>query len=228
MAIYNLHFHLRKWYYLTASLITFINKALLLLLLSRFSRVQLCATPQMAAHQAPLSLGFSRQEHRSGLPLPSPMHENEKWKVKSLSRVQLFATAWTAAYQAPPSMGFSRQEYWSGLPLPSLNKALVCIFSWLKCKPQPLFFWSICQGPRTRVPNLRDLIHDDLRWSWSNNRNKVHSKCSALESSQNHPLHSGLWKNCLPWNCSLVPERLGMAALKHLSKSHWWVGEGEG
>ena len=34
----------------------------------------------MAAHQAPPSLGFSRQEHWSGLPLPSPMHESEKWK----------------------------------------------------------------------------------------------------------------------------------------------------
>ena len=44
---------------------------LLLLPLSRFSRVGLCATP---------SLGFSRQKHWSGLPLPSPMHENEKWK----------------------------------------------------------------------------------------------------------------------------------------------------
>ena len=32
---------------------------LLLLLLSRFSRVRLCATPQTAAHQAPPSLGFS-------------------------------------------------------------------------------------------------------------------------------------------------------------------------
>ena len=50
---------------------------LLLLLLSHFSRVQLCATPKMAAHQAPLSLGFSRQEHWSGLPFPSPMHESE-------------------------------------------------------------------------------------------------------------------------------------------------------
>ena len=53
---------------------------LLLLLLSRFSRVRLCATPQMAGHQAPPSLGFSRQEHWSGLPFPSPMHESEKWK----------------------------------------------------------------------------------------------------------------------------------------------------
>ena len=32
----------------------------------------------MAAHQAPPSLGFSRQEHWSGLPFPSPMHEREK------------------------------------------------------------------------------------------------------------------------------------------------------
>ena len=31
----------------------------------------------MAAHQAPLSLGFSRQEHWSGLPFPSPVHESE-------------------------------------------------------------------------------------------------------------------------------------------------------
>ena len=36
--------------------------------------------PKMAAHQAPPSLGFSRQEHWSGLPFPSPMHESEKWK----------------------------------------------------------------------------------------------------------------------------------------------------
>ena len=41
----------------------------------------------MAAHQAPLSLGFFRQERWSGLPFPFPMHESEKWKVKSESEV---------------------------------------------------------------------------------------------------------------------------------------------
>ena len=51
---------------------------LLLLLLSRFSCVRLCVTPQMAAHQATLSLGFSRQEHWSMLPFSSPMRESEK------------------------------------------------------------------------------------------------------------------------------------------------------
>ena len=55
-----------------------IKLLLLLLLLSHFSSVRLCATPKMAAYQAPLSLGFSRQEHWSGLPFPSPMHESEK------------------------------------------------------------------------------------------------------------------------------------------------------
>ena len=48
-----------------------------LLLLSRFTCVRPCATPETAAHQAPPSLGFSRQEHWSGLLFPSPMRESE-------------------------------------------------------------------------------------------------------------------------------------------------------
>ena len=56
------------------------SRTWLLLLLSRFRCVQLSATPQTAAHQAPLSLGFSRQEHWSGLPFPSPGQWSEKWK----------------------------------------------------------------------------------------------------------------------------------------------------
>ena len=43
---------------------------LLLIPLSHFSRVRLCATP---------SLGFSRKEHWSGLPFPFPMNKSEKW-----------------------------------------------------------------------------------------------------------------------------------------------------
>ena len=90
----------------------------ILLLLSRFSRVRLCATPQTAAHQAPPSLGFSRQEHWSGLPFPSPMHESEKWK-------------WSRSVVSNPQRPYGLQptrllhpwdfpgEYWSGVPLPS-------------------------------------------------------------------------------------------------------------
>ena len=88
---------------------------LLLLLLSRFSRVWLCATPQTAAHQAPPSLGFSRQEYWSGLPFPSPMNA---CVLSRFNRVRLCVTPWRALHQAPLSTGFSRQEYWSGLPCP--------------------------------------------------------------------------------------------------------------
>ena len=44
---------------------------------------QSCPTlcdPIDGSHQAPPSLGFSRQEHWNGLPFPSPMHKSEKWK----------------------------------------------------------------------------------------------------------------------------------------------------
>ena len=44
----------------------------MLLLLSLFSHVRLCVTPWTVAHQAPLSPGFSRHEHWSGLPCPPP------------------------------------------------------------------------------------------------------------------------------------------------------------
>ena len=58
----------------------------MLLLLSRFSHVRLCATPQTAAHQAPPSLGFSRQEYWSGLPFPSPKRESEASVVPNSQR----------------------------------------------------------------------------------------------------------------------------------------------
>ena len=42
------------------------------------SCLTLCDPIKRKAYQAPPSLGFSRQEHWSGLPFPSPMHESEK------------------------------------------------------------------------------------------------------------------------------------------------------
>ena len=96
------------------------------------SCLTLCDT-RMAAHQAPPSLGFSRQEYWSGLPFPSSIlqcmkvkSESEKWKwshsvVSDSSRPH----GLTVAHQAPPSMGFPRQEYWSGVPLPSPLEAIM-------------------------------------------------------------------------------------------------------
>ena len=61
-----------------------IHTLLLLLLLSHFSHVRLCVTPWTAAYQAPPSMGFSRQEYWSGLPLPSP-GEGNSYPLKEMA-----------------------------------------------------------------------------------------------------------------------------------------------
>ena len=52
------------------------------------------------------------------------------------------------------------------------------------------------QPHRTRVPNLQDLMPNDLMWIWCNNNiNKVHDKCNVPEASWNHlflPFHGKL------------------------------------
>ena len=94
------------------------------------SRVWLPATPWTAAHQAPLSMGPSRREHWSGVPVMAHfsiiynillfiftrIYKRACVSAKLLQYVWLCVTRWTVAHQAPLSMGFSRQEYWSGLP----------------------------------------------------------------------------------------------------------------
>ena len=107
--------------------------------------------PCTVAHQAPLSMGFPRQEHWSGLPFPPPRNlpdpgiepasimssalggriftTSATWKGISshpgilihFSHVQLFAIPWTVIFQVPLSMGFSRQEFCNGLPCPPLG-----------------------------------------------------------------------------------------------------------
>ena len=103
-----------------AHLPVYFKSLLLLLLLSRFSRVRLCATPQTAAQRAPGSWDSPGKNTGVGCHFLLQCMK-VKSESKSLSCVRLLATPWTAAYQPPPSMGFSRQEYWSGVPLPSLQ-----------------------------------------------------------------------------------------------------------
>ena len=103
----------------------------ILLLLSHFSRARLCATPEMTAHQAPPSLGFSRQEHWSGLPFPSPVHESEKWKW---SRSVVSDSWWPHGLQPTRLLrpwdfpGKSTGVYFSSTILHKLNK--MALMTW--------------------------------------------------------------------------------------------------
>ena len=70
------------------------------------SHVWLFATPWTAAYQAPPSMGFSRQEYWSGLPLPSPTWgpSVQFSSVQFSHSVWLLATPWIAARQASLSI----------------------------------------------------------------------------------------------------------------------------
>ena len=58
------------------------------------SHVRLCATPWTAAHQAPPSMGFSRQEYWSGVPLPSPKHVVKRQQLTEI------LIPWTAVFSS--------------------------------------------------------------------------------------------------------------------------------
>jgi len=96
----------------------------LLLLLSRFSRVWLCDPRDGSPPGSPVP-GILQARTLEWVAISFSNAWKWKVKVKSLSRVRPSVTPWTAAYQAPPSMGFSRREYWSGVPSPS---PIECIY----------------------------------------------------------------------------------------------------
>ena len=98
--------------------------SILLLLLSHFSRVRLCATHRRQPTRLPRP--WDSPGKNTGVGCHFLLQPNALLLLLLLlsrfSRVRLYTTPWTAAYQAPPSPGFSRQEHWSGLPFPSLTK----------------------------------------------------------------------------------------------------------
>ena len=103
----------------------------------------------MAAQQAPPSLGFSRQEHWSGLPFPSPC-----MKVKSESEVtQSCPTLSDPLDCSPPGSsvhGILQARDWSGVPLPSLMSNAEVIH----LRPLRLLSTSQRTAPRTGSPFL--------------------------------------------------------------------------
>ena len=96
---------------------------LLLLLLSHFSRVRLCATPWQPTR---LLCPWDSPGKNIGVGCHFLLQSMHACMLSCFSRVRLCVTPWTAAHQAPLSMGLPRQEYWSGLPFPSTShRALV-------------------------------------------------------------------------------------------------------
>ena len=149
---------------------------LLLLLLSRFSRVRLCDLIDGSPPGSPVP-GILQARTLEWVAISFSNAWKWKVKVKLLSRVRLLATPWTAAYQAPLSMGFCRQEYWSGGPLPSpgymldlLNLPIEYIGwksnreDWEIKDISPSFSFSDCSPVGALFPLWLQLSHLDDLW----------------------------------------------------------------
>ena len=102
-----------------------------------FSRVWLLATPWTAAHQAPPSMGFSRQEYWSGMPLPSPKSMHRKLQTCLLSNLFLLQPPMPSSrcphsplpsLLGPVSHCPTRHPhlYPESTPAPSLPRAILC------------------------------------------------------------------------------------------------------
>ena len=85
--------------------------------LSRFSRVWLFVTPRTVAHQAPLSMGFSRQEYWSGLPcpppgdLPNPGIEPKSLMSTCIGRWVLYHSCHLESHSLPPG-AYNQVNQW--------------------------------------------------------------------------------------------------------------------
>ena len=150
------------------------------------SRVWLLATPWTAAYQAPPSMGFSRQEYWSGVPLPSPnlyLGRGNKWVaaadfatikvwlseyfqsrfqivIQLLSHVCLVVTPWTAVRQASLSLPVS----WSLLKLLSIELVMPSNHLILCC---PLLLPSVFPTIRVFSSELALCIMWPKYWSFS-------------------------------------------------------------
>ena len=92
-------------------------------MLSRFSCVQLFETPQTIAHQAPLSMGFSRREYCSGLPCPPRDLPNSGIEPMTLASPALVGSFFTTEPPGKPSPCSAHSLIWPQQPfIPQLPR----------------------------------------------------------------------------------------------------------
>ena len=78
------------------------------------SRIRLLATPGPVAHQAPPSMGFSRQEQWSGVPLPSPTRHVQNWASFPLWPSHSILSGAIIGTCLPPFPSSTVDTFWPG------------------------------------------------------------------------------------------------------------------
>ena len=110
------------------------------LLLSRFSCVRLFTTPWTAAYQAPPSMGFSRQEYWSGVPLPSPASGRCPQSKQScfFSCIYIY-TIYSLTHRSLPPPSSSLAEYYGMYSLPQGHLSFIISSQGILLSPFPTY-----------------------------------------------------------------------------------------
>ena len=95
------------------------------------SRVQLLATPWTAAYQAPPSMGFSRQEYWSGVPLPSPERgvmgsQNHIYEFVSTTVLSSLLSTYADSQSHVPINQFSRDQLLQERSFQHVQRVVLC------------------------------------------------------------------------------------------------------
>ena len=183
--------------------------ALLLLLLSHFSRVWLCVTPQTAAHQAPPSLGFSRQEHNFGLFLQGrsgryPIGKGVGELIPPLSSILLKGCPRQCPLPGLIALGtFRKSEFWRSEGSPLRERQL------LPLGRKALQRLMTPDGQKQRADGTWDTGFCPWNSPWR--RLEAHPGLPTLDRSAPGPLHC----------CLLFPKRASASLLPPPISCKW-------
>ena len=113
------------------------------------SRVQLLVTPWTAAHQVPPSMGFSRQEYWSGVPLPSPT----KYSNTSLTQTQKKVQTLLSDSQGPNGMTWTWSSVLGSLICASVRLNYTLSQSHMTC-------FCLCSSYFLDYPSIWNMLSD--------------------------------------------------------------------
>ena len=204
--------------------------------ISCFSRVQLFSTVWTAAHQAPLSMGFSRQEYWSGLPFPSPGDLPNLGIEPRFSRIAgRFFTIW-ATRDAHVPHGFHYFLIFLYLAVPGLScgtrdlqsslkhvGSFSCVWT-LSCSMQDLVLWpGIKPGPLAL--GVRSLSH----WTTGDVQRLSLSRCEWAETMpKSWALHTACLSDAHPGDSLilLLQDHQGPKWDRQWSNHKWLMSKG--
>ena len=173
-------------------------------LLSRFSHVRLFVIPWTVARQASLSIGFSRQQHQSGLPFPSPGR-------KALGGIRF---RWNPEGGAL-KVGLMPHQKRHLLPSPSWKDTVgTCLHVWKRALSKNTLNWCLCLGNLKNCEEIHFCVRHPVQYvvfDYGSHTDLRHGKKMVLSQTVKEETRKLWWggPQAQPWpseSCSVYGE----------------------